>query len=353
MALGTILTLAVLAVAVVFYPTPEFSPVPFTSLPNYTISIRENSDLLKSEVLAKGLVGAEDYAWDSEGRMYTGLLNGTILRSRKGDPKSFEIFSHTNGRPLALRFDADGNLIIADATLGMISLDKEGHITVLTNHVVHNGVLSKFLFADHFDISKKDGKIYFSEASSKWDIHSLNSEMLEGRPYGKVLSYDPKTKKTELLADNLYFANGILLSENEDFLYFCETLSAKISKLWLSGPNKGKIEPFLEALPGYPDNISRSPRGTIWVGMPAVRNLSLESYLNHTLLRKALYHMPKAVTNPPKAGLIGEFTTEGKLVRNFNDPKGEVVHHVATATERDGYVYLGTYLGDFIARYKL
>jgi sugar lactone lactonase YvrE len=64
-------------------------------------------------------------------------------------------------------------------------------------------------------------------------------EILQAKPMGRVLKYDPKTKKTEELLKDLYFPNGILLSPDESYLlvaeltkvfFFVVTSSKKLSR---------------------------------------------------------------------------------------------------------------------------
>ena len=72
----------------------------------------------------------EDVAVDRNGRVYVGVEEGQILRYSP-DGADAEVFADTGGRPLGLDFDVDGNLIVADAFKGLLSLSPEGTITVL------------------------------------------------------------------------------------------------------------------------------------------------------------------------------------------------------------------------------
>lgn len=54
-------------------------------------------------------------------------------------------------------------------------------------------------------------------------MHDWYLDVLEAKPYGQLLKYDPSTKETSLVLDNLAFANGVALSRNEDYLVVCET----------------------------------------------------------------------------------------------------------------------------------
>jgi adipocyte plasma membrane-associated protein len=71
-------------------------------------------------------------------------------------------------------------------------------------------------------------------------------------PSGRLSHFDRKTGKITVLLDNLFFANGVALSPNEDFIVVAETHASRIQRYWLNGPKKGQLEPFVEGLPGIP-----------------------------------------------------------------------------------------------------
>ena len=77
-------------------------------------------------------------------------------------------------------------------------------------------------FADDI-IESKGGSLYFSIASTKFGLHNWYLDLLEARPNGLLLKYNPQTKVTSKLIDNLYFANGVALSIDETYLVVCET----------------------------------------------------------------------------------------------------------------------------------
>ena len=80
----------------------------------------------------------------------------------------------------------------------------------------------KFKLTDAVDIAE-DGTIYFTDASYKYSLHEFLWDILEGNPYGRAMSYDPVTKETKVLAHDLYFANGIAVSPDQQYVVFCET----------------------------------------------------------------------------------------------------------------------------------
>jgi len=72
-------------------------------------------------------------------------------------------------------------------------------------------------------VEASDGSVYFSDASSKFGNGSFVLDLLEAKPYGRLLKYDPITRKTTVLLDGLGFANGVALSSKEDYILICET----------------------------------------------------------------------------------------------------------------------------------
>ena len=91
------------------------------------------------------------------------------------------IFSNTKGRPLGMAFDSEENLIIADAVRGLISIDRNGEVKTLSTKSDSDNI--PFKFVDDLDIAN-DGKIYFSDASSKYGYGSDRLELFEHTPNG-------------------------------------------------------------------------------------------------------------------------------------------------------------------------
>lgn len=93
-------------------------------------------------------------------------------------------------------------------------------------------------FADDA-IEASDGTIYFSDASSKFGFHNWHLDLLEARPNGRLLKYDPLEKKTTVVLANLTFPNGVALSPNEDYLLVCESWKYAVEvHIFVLGRNK-------------------------------------------------------------------------------------------------------------------
>lgn len=79
-----------------------------------------------------------------------------------------------------------------------------------------------FKLTDGVDVAE-DGIIYFTDASYKYRLEEFILDILEGRPHGRFMSFDPVTGKTNVLVRGLHFANGVVVSPDQRFVVFCET----------------------------------------------------------------------------------------------------------------------------------
>ncbi|RMG56686.1 MAG: SMP-30/gluconolactonase/LRE family protein [Bacteroidetes bacterium] len=280
--------------------------------------------------------GPEDIAVDSLGRVYGGLLSGEILRFAP-DGTHPEVFAHTGGRPLGLAWDPAGNLIVADAHQGLLSIDPQGKIEVLTTAAGGR----PFGFTDDVDIAH-DGTIYFSDASDKFPVGDYRSDLLEHRPHGRLLAYHPATGETEVVLDSLYFANGVAVSPDQQAVLVTETSTYRVIRYWRAGPRAGQHEVLIDNLPGFPDGISTNGRDRYWIALANPRNPMLDAVLPHPFLRKIIVRLPLWLQpREVRYGLLVGLDLAGQVVELRQDPTGGFAP-VTSVEEVDGMLYLGS-----------
>jgi sugar lactone lactonase YvrE len=286
-------------------------------------------------------------ALDSQGRVYGGTQDGKIIRFMP-DGK-LDVFAETFGRPLGMQFDKSENLIVCDADKGLLSINPQGNITVLATSA--NNV--PFKFTDALDIAS-DGTIYFTDASLKYGQTEYLHDLLESKPHGRLLSYNPATAEIKVLLSDLYFANGVALSQQEDFLLVNETYRYRIVRYWLKGPKAGTQDIFIDNLPGFPDNISSNGNGTFWLALFTVRNDVLDSLHAFPFLKAQMSKLPKSLwPKPEHYGLVLALNEQAQITQSLHDPVGEHLKEITSAKEYDGYLYLGSLSNDRIGKYKL
>jgi sugar lactone lactonase YvrE len=340
--------IAILAYLII-WPSP-IDPIAYEPPPQPALEgpLAPNRLLESAELVAVGQVaGPEDVEVDASGHVYTGTLNGRIVGV---DPQGrVTTLATTGGRPAGIATAPNGDLIVADAVKGLLSIGLDGRITTLPTDVAGKPVH----FADDLDVAS-DGKIYFSDASDKFGIDTFLYDMLEGRPHGRLLRYDATARTTTVLLSDLYFANGVALSQHEDFVLVNETYRFRIMRYWLKGDRAGKSEVFVDNLPGYPDNITSNRRGTFWLALVTVRNdagdwLSPRPFFKNVLAKLPSIFWPK----PQPYGFVVKLDETGRILQSFQDPSGRHLPAITSAFERNGYLYLGSLSNNFVGKFKL
>jgi sugar lactone lactonase YvrE len=273
--------------------------------------------------------GPEDVAVGPvDGRIYTGLGDGRIL-SIDPDSGAASVFANTGGRPLGVSFGPPlGTLYVADAELGLVSVDPSGRVSVLVNEVDGDS----FKFADNLKVAP-DGSVWFSAPTREHTLEQIHLDVIESRPTGRLLHYDPASGRTQTVLDNLFYANGVAVAEDGSFVLVAEFLAFRIQRYWITGPCKGSHEVFVDGLPGYPDNITRTPEGTFLVGLSLARIALLDKLRPMPWAVDVLARLPTWLAPKPRfPGYLLEFDGDGNLRRFLADEtRGEVAQITAAA----------------------
>ncbi|WJZ86325.1 hypothetical protein VitviT2T_005789 [Vitis vinifera] len=218
------LILAPVAAAMLLYQLDPYHPAPvpiheFSQQP--MVVPKHNSRMLQgSEMTGVGkLLGPEDIAYHPDSHLiYTGCADGWVKRVTLND-SVVQNWAFTGGRPLGVALGRHGQLIVADAEKGLLEVTTDGMVKTLTDEA--EGI--KFKLTDGVDVAV-DGMIYFTDASYKYSLKEYIWDILEGRPHGRLMSFDPSTKETKVLVRDLFFANGVIVSPDQNSVIFCESV---------------------------------------------------------------------------------------------------------------------------------
>ena len=352
-----LLALLITIVAIVLYfiawPVP-IEPVAWTAPPNpgYTGKFAQNERLKNIEVFKIGdNHGPEDVALDKQGRIYGATHEGNIVRLQP-DGSNPENWVNTGGRPLGIDFDLDGNLIVADAFRGLLSITPDGTIKELATEA--DGI--PIVYADDVDTAA-DGKIYFSDASTKFNAKAIGDTMeasiyegVEHAGTGRLLVYDPATGKATTLLSGLFFGNGVAVSHDQTYVLVNDTWYYRVIRYWISGPNKGKSEFVIENLPAFPDNISQGLNGRFWVALVSPRNPLIDSLAGNPFMRKVIMRMPEFLQPAAQPyGHIIAIDGDGNVLEDLQDPAGKYPINTSVTGTKD-YLYIGSLVAPGIGR---
>ncbi len=294
--------------------------------------------------------GPEDVTGGPDGLIYAAMADGVIIRLRP-DGSRVEVFAETGGRPLGIEFDAHGSLFVANAYLGVQKITPDGIVRVLVD--TYNG--QRIEYADDLAVAA-NGKIYFSDASSKFGASKSGGsyeasllDILEHGGHGRIFEFDPASGKTVVIADGLNFANGVAISDDQQYLLFNETAHYRVWRYWLAGPRRGQREVIIENLPGFPDNVNNGLNGKFWIGLVAPRNKLLDDLSNKPWLRKVTQRLP-AFLRPkaePSSHVIA-ITGDGQVLMNLQDSTATVPALTGAFETRDA-IWLSSLFGNRLA----
>lgn len=295
--------------------------------------------------------GPEDIAGGGDGYLYVSTKSGHIIRQRSSR-QEFDVFVEVGGRPLGLEFGSDEYLYIANAPLGLQRVSPDGSIETLVNEFDGEPIH----YADDLAIAD-DGRVFFSDASSKFSpVNSGGSyeasllDILEHGGHGRVFEYSPATKQTRVIMDGLNFANGVAISEDQQFLIVNETGHYRVVKHWLEGPNAGNSEIILDNLPGFPDNVNNGINGKFWIGLVAPRVDILDDLSDSPFLRKVVQRLPASFR--PKAlpsSHVIAIDGDGQVLMNLQDTR-MTFPALTGVYETRQYLYLTSLLGNRFGR---
>eukprot|EP00127_Corallochytrium_limacisporum_P002586 Clim_evm22s134 gene=Clim_evmTU22s134 len=288
----------------------------------------------------------------------------TLPNMGKGEAKEL---SFVGGRPLGGALDVDGDLVIAEAQAGLIKVSTtDGSIKVLANRVDGETDYPRIAYADDVDVCA-DGMIYLSDAISHMfpsrgydgHLHVFDTSVmnyLEGKATGRLLQYNPKTKKTKEIATGFHFANGVTCShectkDKCDYVLMNDTFRGKAYKI---NVKTGQKEVFAQGFPGYLDGISRGSKNTYWVAVPSVVDPTAQRTENYPALRNFIAKLPPQFRPQAKAiGIAIQLDKNGNILRVLTDRTAKNVHMITAVTELNDELYLGSLRLNFIAKYNL
>jgi len=239
-------------------------------------ALEPNQHLEGAERLLDGRVYGPECLIERNREIYMGIHGGEVIKvngnhvthvTKLGQPCE-EIYEESRcGRPLGLAFDTQGNnLLVADAYYGIWEVDlssgKKKQLVSPYTELPGKNIDRRAKIFNSVTVDKS-GTIYFTDSSSDFTIQDLIYTTF-ANPSGRLFEYDRKSNITKVLVDELFFANGVALSPEEDFIIVAETGGMRLTKYYLKGPKKGQSEIFVEGLPGLPDNITPDKDG-LWV----------------------------------------------------------------------------------------
>ena len=336
-----------------------FGPIKDTS-PGSGTAYEQNTRLGRAQPIGLGIIeGPEDVILDREGRLYCVDRRGWVNRFSGADFEHHEVFARIGGMPLGMAFDEDENLLVCVGGMGLYSVSPQGVVSKVTDETnrtwYHLKDDSRLRLADDLDTTP-DGKIFFSEATVRFEAEEFSLDAIEGRPNGRLISYDPKTKKTKTVVKKIIFPNGVSSCHDRQSLLVASSWACKIYRYWHDGPKEGRFELFMDNLPGYPDNINRASDGNYWIAIFGMRSPCYDLAMRMPAFRRRmLKQVPPDEWLYPSMnhGCVLKVSPEGEIIESYWDAGGAAHSTITSMREHEGYMYIGGVFNNRVGRIQL
>eukprot|EP00808_Paulinella_micropora_P025102 g81101.t1 len=283
-----------------------------------------------------------------------------------GRPLGYHIVQETEAKVVVVVCDSLKGLVQAafDSNTGDLQEFK-----VLSNRETKSG--RPINYANDLDLSRDHQSVFFSSSTQHsvafsglgfYDtMRSFLLNFFNGDNTGRLLRYDFASGTTELLVDEMWYANGVAEAHDGKSILVVETNLMRVMQYWLEGPKKGTSTVLVDKLPGFPDGISKSSDGNYWLCLvaplsPAIKVASMPGKVRQLLARLMLQSplsgwLSKNVVK--KWGCVVKLSPAGKVLETLMDTKGEKVRTPSAAVEHQGKLFLGNLGEDGIYVYNL
>ncbi|GFO34549.1 adipocyte plasma membrane-associated protein [Plakobranchus ocellatus] len=365
-----LVSLVALVVGFILMPSPV-DPVKYQlpEPPELVGPLAPNNILQHAERLYSGkLDGPESIVVDGD-HIYVGTADGWVNDIYKGEIQRLVRFGkgpcggieneNTCGRPLGMRMDKNGFLIVVDAYYGLfqVNVATGDYVTLFSSSTLVEGKPVKLV--NDLDIAP-DGKIYFTHTSTRWHRNQFPMIFLEGNTDGRLLVYDPKTEGVSVVMDGLLFANGVQFSKDKSAVLVVETIKARV---WKYDIKTGKASVWADNLPGFPDNIRYSKfSGTYWIGIAIVRQKGrsmidtlapmpwLRGHFAKVASVNLVLFMNKFFGRTDTTAVALEMNENGDIIRSIQDTTGKVIERISEVESSDGVLYFGSFNLGYLGR---
>lgn len=248
-------------------------------------------DISQVKTIGHGIFRPEGVMAMDDGSIYTADARGQCAHIRKDGRTTF--IGDVGGVPNGICIDREGNIIVANIGNGQVQrIFPDGRHDVLMTHAA-----GRTMRAPNFPYVDSKDRLWVTNSTEEENIDSV---LQFPKPDGCLVCIE--NGEPRIVADNIYFANGVTLDKDETHVYVAQTMRRNILRYAIAADGTvGPAEVFGPdplAEMGHPDGIAFDEAGNLWIAFPAWN-------------------------------AIGYLTPEGKLEMFLEDPYRQVLQRPA------------------------
>ncbi len=236
-------------------------------------------DISEVKTIGKGILRPEGAMVLDDGTIITADRRERCSRISRDGQTTF--FGSVGGAPNGICVDIKGNCIIANIGNGQVqSLSPDGKHEVLLTEAG-----GKKISSPNFPFIDSKERLWVSNSTFR---ENLAEALEEPAPDGAVIMIEKGSAR--IVAEGIYFANGIAVDEEEEYLYVAETTKRDILRFKIADDgslyDREVYGPEVLGPLGLPDGIAFDEAENLWVTFPswnAIGYISPEQELNIVL----------------------------------------------------------------------
>lgn len=212
--------------------------------------------------IGKGVIRPEGVMVLRDGTILAADARGQCARIDRNGKTSF--FGDVGGVPNGICVDREGHCIVANIGNGEVqSLSQDGR-----HRVIATEADGKSLPAPNFPFADSRGRLWVSNST---DRENLDEALQAPAPDGSVVLIE--NGNARIVAQGIYFANGVALDREERYLYVAESTKRDILRFRIGDDgmlrDREVYGPPSLGLLGFPDGIAFDEAENLWVTFPA------------------------------------------------------------------------------------
>jgi sugar lactone lactonase YvrE len=219
-------------------------------------------DLSEVQTIGQGILRPEGVMALDDGSLYASDGRGQIASIQRDGRTTF--FGRLAGTPNGICLDGQGRCIVANIGNGQVqALHPNGHHEILLTEAEGMKITTpNFPFVD------SKGRLWVTNSTARQDV---NEALQQPSADGSVILLEKG--KARIVAERIYFANGLALDPEETHLYVAETMLRRVLRFKIlpdgSLSHREMYGPSTLAPLGFPDGIAFDEAGNLWITFPA------------------------------------------------------------------------------------